>query len=175
MNITKKRVIIGATVAAIALSGTGVAYAYWTATGNGNGTASTGNSASWSVGQVAPSADGPLYPDPAVGSGHIQGSNYTVKNTGGGNQQLTHVVIAVDPNWSSRADGSKPACTAADFSVGAQPLGAAWTDTSLATPNPTFIANESRTGTVTVQMISTALNQDNCKNIGNIPLVFAAS
>ena len=67
--------------------------------------------------------------------------------------------------------GTKPACTANDFSVGGQAVGSNWTDNSLAGD---YVAGASKTGSVTVQMIDNDANQDNCQGV-TVPLYMSAS
>lgn len=183
---TKKRSLVAlAAIAALAIAGG--AYAFFSSTGNGTGSASVGQSTPFNVAQATNSTGGPvftggpLYPDPAgtgtaVGNGaNVQTDSYTVKNPSAGSQKLNQVVISVakadGTSWSSQANTLKPACTANDFSVGGQAVGASWTDTSLAGD---FTAGQSKTGTVTVEMIDNGLNQDNCQGV-TVPLYFSAS
>jgi hypothetical protein len=173
-RFTKKRVIAAVTaIAALALAAG--AFAYFTSTGNGTGTASVGNASNWTVAESGTPTGGPLYPDAAIGGANIQTDSYTVTNPGKGSQNLTQVVISVAKSdgtaWSSQTDATKPACTKADFSVGAQTPGSAWTDTSLAAD---FTAGQAKIGTVTVEMIDNGLNQDNCQGV-TVPLYFSAS
>ncbi|MFL5863897.1 MAG: hypothetical protein ACJ780_24505 [Solirubrobacteraceae bacterium] len=97
-------------------------------------------------------------------------------NPSAGKQNLNQVVISVadagGSAWSARADASKPACTASDFSVGGQPVGSSWTDTSLAAD--LAAGATSGTGHVTVEMIDNSHNQDNCQGV-TVPLYFSAS
>jgi hypothetical protein len=75
--------------------------------------------------------------------------------------------------WSSQTNPLKPACTASDFSVGGEAVGASHTDTALA---GTFTSGQSKpTGSVTVEMIDNGANQDNCQGLTNVPLYFSAS
>lgn len=152
------------------------AYAYFTSTGSGTGSATVGSATNWVVGQTSVTSGGPLYPDAAIGGANIQTNAYHVKNAGSGSQALTQVVIKVATStgaaWSSQADLSKPPCTAADFSVGGQAVGASWTDTALAGD---FTAGQDKTtGSVTVELIDNNANQDNCQGV-TVPLYFAAS
>lgn len=174
-RFTRKRFIGALSVIAV-LAAAGAAIAYFTSTGNGTGSATVGSATNWTVGESGTPSGGPLYPDPAIGSGHIQTDSYTVTNPGSGSQDLTQVVIKVaqadGSAWSSQTNGSKPACTASDFSVGGQAIGTSWTDSSLAGD---YTAGSSQTGTVTVQMIDKpAANQDNCQGV-TVPLYMSAS
>ena len=174
-RFTKKRVAFGlATVGALALA-VG-AYAYFTSTGNGTGAATVGNATNWTVGESGTPSTGALYPDASIGGANVQTHHYTVTNGGSGSQYLTKVVVSVAKNdgtaWTSQTDGTKPACSASDFSVSAAPVGTAWTDTALFGD---FTAGQSKTtGVVTVEMIDNHANQDNCQGV-SVPLYFSAS
>jgi hypothetical protein len=170
----KKRFILPlAAVSMLALAGG--AYAYFSASGNGAGSATVGSASSFTVGETGTPTGGPLYPDAAIGGSNIQTDTYTVTNPSKGNQNLNQVVISIASSdgsaWSSKADGTKPACTASDFSVGGQAVGSAWTDTSLAQD---FAAGASHSATVTVEMVDNGKNQDNCQGV-TVPLYFSAS
>ena len=166
---TKKGLALLAVLAVVAISAVG-AFAYFTTTGTGTGTASVGTSTAWTVGESGIPSGGPLYPDHTIGTGHIQTDGYTVTNPGSGSQNLTSVAISV-----ANDDGSpwtSGTCSASDFSVGGAPVGATYTDTALAGD---FTAGQSKTtGTVTVQMIDSGSNQNDCKN-ATVPLYFVAS
>jgi hypothetical protein len=169
----KKRVAVVVAVVAMLVAAAS-AYAYFSSTGTGTGSATVGTSTAFTVASSA-ATGGPLYPDAAVGTGNIDTVNYTVTNPSAGNQNLNQVVIKVAKSdgsaWSSQTDGSKPACTAGDFSVGGENVGLSHTDTSLAANlAPSGVASSS----VTVQMIDNGLNQDNCKGV-TVPLYFSAS
>jgi hypothetical protein len=173
-RFTKKRFIGALSVIAV-LAAAGAAIAFFTSTGTGTGSATVGTSTAWTVGQTGTSGPA-LLPDPSIGTGNIQTKDYSVTNPSNGSQSLNQVVISVAKSdgttWTAQADTTKPACTASDFSVGSQPVGQAYTDTSLAGDYTTGQVNS--TGTVTVQMIDNGLNQDNCKNV-TVPLYFSAS
>lgn len=173
---SKKGLALLATLAVAAVAAIG-AYAYFTSTGTGTGSAQVGSASPWTVGESgSPSGALAMYPNASIGTGDIQTHGYTVTNPSTGNQSLNQVVISIANSdgsaWSAQADTSKPACTAADFSVGGQPIGTAWTDTSLAQD---FAAGASHSATVTVQMIDNGFNQDNCQGLTNVPLYFSAS
>jgi hypothetical protein len=172
----RTKIAVGATVGAAVIAGGGLAFAYFTSTGTGTGSATVGSATAWTVGESGTPTGGPLYPDHAIGGANVQTDSYTVTNGGSGSQNLTQVVISVananGSAWSSRADGTLPACTAADFSVGGQTVGTPWTDTSLAGD---FTAGQSKTtGSVTIEMIDNGLNQNNCQGV-TVPLYFSAS
>jgi hypothetical protein len=144
------------------------AYAYFTSTGSGSGSATVGSDSAWVVGQTATSG-GPLYPDSTIGTGNIQTKTYTVNNPSLGNQYLTDVKVKV-----ANADGSpwtSGTCNASDFSVGGAPVGGTYTDTD---SFGDFTAGETRTDSVTVQMIDNNANQNDCRGL-TVPLYFFAS
>ena len=173
-RFSRKRFLGALSVIAV-LAAAGAAIAYFTSTGTGTGTATVGSATNWTVGETGSPSGGPIYPDAAIGTGHIQTDSYTVTNGGSGSQNLTKVVISVansdGSTWSAQADSGKPACTAHDFSVGDQAVGNGWTDTSL---HGDYTAGSSQTGSVTVQMIDNGANQDNCQGV-TVPLYFSAS
>jgi hypothetical protein len=177
---SKKRVAAIGVVTAATLVGGGMAYAYWTAQGTGTGSAAAGSSAAWTVGESLVPADVAaanlplLVPDGAIGTGSIQTHKFNVQNSGSGTQSLAKVEISVDPAWAPKdVDGSQPACSAADFSIGGSPAGETKIDTSPALVG-SFAAGAPKQATVTVQMINRSTNQDNCKGV-TVPLVFSAS
>ena len=175
---TRKRLLAGfGAVAAVAIAG--FAIAYFTDTGTGSGSATVGNSTAWTVtGSTA--TGGPLYPDPAADIGTANGNHetatYSVTNGGSGTQHLTSVTVSVadsDGNtWSSQDESSKPACTAADFSIAGQSAGSSYTDTSLA--GGYVAGHENTAGSVDIEMIDNGANQDNCQGV-TVPLYFSAS
>jgi hypothetical protein len=172
-RFTSKRFIGALSVIAV-LAAAGAAIAFFTSSGTGSGSATVGTSTAWTVGQTG--TTGPaLLPDPAIGTGNIQTKSYQVTNPSSGSQNLKQVVVSIangnGSGWSSPADNTKPACTAADFSVGGQPVGQSWTDTSL---SGDYTAGSSQSGTATVQMIDNGANQDNCQGV-TVPLYFQAS
>lgn len=159
----------------VAAVGAVAGYAYFTSTGNGTGSVAVGTASSWVVGQATGATGGPLYPDSTIGGTNVQTDPYTIANTNAGNQELTNVVIDVANSnggtWTAQVTSTKPACSAADFSVGGQPVGTPWTDTSAAGD---FTAGQSKTEKVSVEMIDNGSNQDNCQGV-TVPLYFSAS
>lgn len=148
----KKRIII--TTAALVALGGGAAFAYWTATGVGTGEASTGQAVAFEV-LSTPAAGDALTP-----GGPIQTAAFTIKNENTGTQNLAAVTAKVaNDDGTAWASGS---CTAADFAVG--------------TPVITYgqlAAGATANGTVTIQMVNRAANQDDCQNV-TVPLYFEA-
>jgi hypothetical protein len=150
-------VAVAASVAAVA------GYAYWTSAGTGTGSATVGTSGAWLVTSQAPV--GPAL----VPGGPAQTVQYTVQNTGTGDQVLGGVTVSVagagGSPWSS---GS---CSPADFSVSGQPAGASLFHTALA---QTFGPGGSSSASVTVRLVETGANQNDCKGV-TVPLYFVAS
>jgi hypothetical protein len=165
----KKRIAVALTaIAALALAAG--AYAYFSSTGTGNGSATVGSSTPFTVSQTA--SDGKLlYPDAAVGGANVQTETYTVNNPSKGQQNLNKVVVSIPSTWNAAADSSKPACTASSFSIGGQPAGSTWTDTSQA---GNLAAGQTVTGTAKLELIDNGANQDNCQGV-TVPLVYSAS
>jgi hypothetical protein len=153
-QLSRKAMVVVAVVAFVATAG--VAFAYWTATGSGSGSADTGTSSGVTVKQTA-SPTG-LYPGGTVAlSGNFDNAN-------SGKVYVTAVTATVTP-FSVRPDGTKPACTQADFSIsGSAPVAAE-------------IAVGSGVGSwsgLSLNMTDAGTNQDNCKNI-TVPIAYSAS
>ncbi len=145
------------------------AYAYFTSTGSGTGNATVGTDSAWTVGQTGSTGAANLYPDAAIGTGSVQTKAYDVTNPSAGHQNLTSVTVKV-----AMADGSpwtSGTCSKNDFSVGGAPVGTTYTDTDSA---GNFAGGETRSDTVTVQMIDSGSNQNDCRGL-TVPLYFFAS
>ncbi len=123
---------------------------------------------------------GPMYPGGADSTWETE--TYQVNNPSPGAQQLSQVVIAVANGdgsaWSSHSNNAKPACTKNDFELSLN--GTAWvaagasvTDTSIAADLPGGASSAQHT--LYIRMRDNGLNQDNCKNLTNVPLYFSAS
>jgi len=168
LRFKKRTWVLTAIVAVVAAMASIGAYAYFTSTGSGTGSATVGSDSAWTVGQTG-TTGGPLYPDPAIGTGNIQTKSYSVTNPSAGNQNLTDVKVSV-----ANSDGSpwsSGLCTKNDFSVGGAAVGATYTD---ADSTGTFTAGETRNDSVTVQMIDNGANQNDCRGL-TVPLYFFAS
>ena len=153
----KKKLTAAATVLTI-LGGAGVAFAYWTTGGSGTGSAGTGTANPITVSQTGSSTA--LVPD---GSTTLSG-NFT-NTTNPGPVYITSVKATITA-FSFQADGAKPACTQADFTL--------TTDTVAVgadIPNGTGVG--SWTGIV-LKMNNAGTNQDNCKSV-SVPLSYTAS
>ena len=142
----------------VALSVAGIASAYWTTGGSGSGSATAGTTASVTVTQTGTPAG--LYPG---GSAALSGK---FNNTNPGSVRIAAVTAAVTAFSSVANDGTKPACTQADFSI-----------TGTATVNaeiPTGNGVGSWSG-LTLNMIDNAgANQENCKNI-TVPITYTST
>ncbi|MDF2442130.1 MAG: hypothetical protein JWR01_333 [Subtercola sp.] len=156
----KKRVIAIVTAAVLVLGGGGAAFAYWTSTGIGNGTTTTGTSVAFAVAQTT-IAGGPLTP-----GGPQETVSFTVTNPGTGSQRLNAVAVTIvntDASPFSVTVAGAPACTAADYTIGAVTVAAG----DIA---PSGVV----TGTVVVTMNNLTTNQDSCK-LAVVPLHYVAS
>jgi hypothetical protein len=149
-------------VLAVAVAAVG-GYAYWTSTGSGSGSVTVGTDTPWQV-DVSPASGAPLAP-----GGPVQVVGYTVTNNGSGNQALSGVTVSVAESNGSAWDGPGN-CSAADFSVNGAPAGTAAFTTALA---QVFGAGGSSSASVTVQMVETNANQNDCRN-AHPPLLFVA-
>ncbi len=151
--------------------------------------------ASFSVGAPTPftftignASGGPMYP--GGGSGTYETETYKVNNPSPGAQNLNQVVISVANNdgstWSSRTDGTKPACTAGDFELSLDDstwasAGDSVTDTSIAADLGGSASSATHTVYIRMSNREDATpgdgtgNQDNCQNLTTVPLYFAAS
>lgn len=139
-RFTRKKYLVAGTAAAVIASG-GIAFAYWTSTGSGNGSATTGTSTAWDV-AVDDVNLADLTPD-----GPSDTIGFTVTNPGSGVQNLASTVASVTGT-------SNPGCTADDFSVSATSI----TYGSVA-------AGGSVSGSFTVKLVDTGVNQDACKGV----------
>ena len=182
MNIKRfmsKKVVAIGLAAGITLGMGGAAFAYFTSTGSGVGAAKVGSATSWTVAETAGSDNNAvLYPDHAIGGANIEKLGFTVTNPGSGSQNLTSVTVQIATSsggvWSVQTDSSKPACTAADFSIDGGAVGATATDTTLAGDFTAGQVKVSSSTAVTVEMIDNVANQDNCQGV-TPPLYFYAS
>jgi hypothetical protein len=151
-------VVVAASVAAVA------GYAFWTSTGTGSGNASTGTAGLWQVTSQSPSGAS------LVPGGPAQTVQYTVTNTGAGDQVLAGVTVSV-ANDNGSAWTPLGGCTAADFSVNGQSAGSPHFHTALA---QTFGPGGSSSATVSVRLVETGGNQNGCQG-KTVPLYFVAS
>ena len=146
-----------ALTAALVVAG-GAAFAWWTAGGSGTGSASTGTVTGITVNQTSSIAG--LYP-----GGPLAPLAGDFTNTNSSPVYVAQVSVAVQTGWSAQANGSKPACTAADFAL-VQPG-----PTGLEVPSGTNVSGWSGGS---IQLIDAAANQDNCKSV-TVPLVYTSN
>ena len=139
MNVTKKRVVIGGTVAALVLGTTGVAYAYFTTTGTGTGTAAVGTSTGVTL---AATTTGALTPGGTTGD-----VTFTVSNSASGPQRITTVHLA-------GVTASNPSCDVSAFSMA---------DVTQNFDAPVGASTLPVHGVL--QMADNGLNQDACKGV----------
>jgi ABC-type glycerol-3-phosphate transport system substrate-binding protein len=152
-----KRIAVLALAAGLVVAG-GAAFAYWTTGGTGTGSAATGNVAGITINQTSTITG--LYPGgPAV----ALAGDFTNGNSGP--VHVNQVTVAVDPAFSAKADTTKPACTAADFTVTQPGL----TNADIA--SGTHVGGWSG---ATVKLLNSATNQDNCKSV-TVPFVFTSN
>ncbi len=150
----KRTAIVLATL--LTVVGAGSAFAYWTATGTGTGEATTGESTAFvitsetAVGEITPGGPGETV-------------DFTVTNPGSGTEYLSNVTVTLADTdgtaWVPATD-----CLIADYSV----------SVTTAPVYGEIAAGGSLTGTVTVTLANTAVNQDACQG-QVVPLYFVAS
>jgi hypothetical protein len=153
-NSKRVSILVGGTAI---LMGVGVAFAFWTSTGNGTGSATTGTSSAWEV-----TTDG------AVGAaltpgGATQDVTFHVKNNNSGVQRLNSVTVTVAGPGGAVWDGPGT-CSAADYNVLQHTV----------PPASDVAAGATYSGTVTIQMVDTGSNQDDCK-AASVPLYVSAN
>jgi hypothetical protein len=142
----RRRIFIFVGVLVVLAGAAVAAYAYWTSGGSGTGQATAGTTANITVNQTS-SVSG-LYPG---GPGVTLSGNFD--NPNAGSVQISSITAVVSSISGGGTDATKPACTPADFSIG----GAVGTTT---VPSGTGVGAWSG---LTIQMVNTAANQDNCK------------
>jgi hypothetical protein len=161
--VSKKGIALFVAAIAVAVAAFG-AYAYFTTTGSGTGSATVGTDTPWQVDTDA-ATGGPLTP-----GGPSQTVGYTITNNSTGHQNLANVAISVANADGSAWDGPGN-CSAADFEVNGAAAGTAYDDTTLA---QNFAPGADDSTSITIQMIDTGANQDDCKT-ATVPLYLYAS
>jgi hypothetical protein len=163
LHFTKKRALVVGVVASLALAAG--AYAYFTSTGTGSGSATVGTSTAWTI-----TNNGTTGPALTPGGLTEQTMAYSVTNPSTGQQNLAKVTVSVANANGSAWDGPG-SCSAADFSVNGAAAGATYDDLENAgNLAPGAVVNN----TVTLKMVDTGANQDDCK-AASVPLYLAAS
>jgi hypothetical protein len=153
---SRKRLAVLAVAAVLVLGGGAAAFAFWTSAGGGSGAATPGTSTAFTVASTA--ATGVAL----VPGGTAQSVGFTVTNPGTASQALNLVAVTV-ANTDGTAWTAVPGCSAADYTIG----------TPVVTYG-TMLGGSNKTGTVSVTMIDTGVNQDACKGVA-VPLYFVAN
>jgi hypothetical protein len=169
--LRRRKFVIPAIAGIVALIGAGVAYGFFTTSGSGTGSAAIGDASPLTVAVGTPTG-GSLYPASFTdGDRVVDTVDFTVTNPGSGNVNLGTVVAGVTPGWTFTDGAGDPACTAADFSINGQAVGApAITTGSGVTLNGSSDApNNVYKGSFTIQMVDNGANQDSCQS-GSVPL-----
>jgi hypothetical protein len=159
MKNTRRRIAAIATGTALAVLAGGVAFSFWSTSGSGTGSASTGDVQGVTIKATSPAVTG-LYP-----GGPAKNISGSFDNPNSGSVYVNQVSVAVAPGWSKQADATKPACTAADFTI-TQPAATAH---EIASGN-----GVDAWGPATIKLNNSSTNQDNCKNAA-VELVFASN
>lgn len=155
---SRKKLVAIVTAALLVAGGSTAAFAYWSSTGTGSDTATTGTSVVFEVTKTT-TTGAALTP-----GGAAQTHNFSVKNPGTGAQNLSSVVVTVDPTWSvAPAVVGDPSCAADDYTVSASTITLGQ-----------IAAGATVTGSVTVSMNNLSENQDACKG-AVVPLIITAS
>jgi len=157
-KLRKKALAFSLAAVMVLLVGGGVAvYAFWSTGGSGTGSASTGAPTTVTVVQTSTAAD--MYPGDAVDlSGNFDNPNDSPVT-------ITAVTATIG-TFNAQANPALPACTQADFTI---------TGTS---NTPGAIAPGTGVGAwsgLTITMIDSATNQDNCQNLDTVPIVYTAT
>lgn len=159
MKLNRKRAAAVATGAALTFIVGGVAFAYWSTSGAGTGSAATGTVVPVKINATGTGVSG-LYP-----GGPARNISGNFDNTNAGTVYVNQVSVAVAPGWSKQADSTKPACTAADFTI----VPPAATAHEIASGN-----GVDAWGPATIAMNNLSTNQDNCKAV-TVDLVFSSN
>ena len=155
MRFTRKKKVALAAVALVAVTGGG-ALAYWTSGGSGQGQATTANVRNVVTVKQDALMSGPYPGGPAIPiSGYFMSPNDMAV-------RASSMSATIAP-FSSQADGTKPACTQADYLL-----------TPPVLPGPFVINGDTGpggSGTPTtwsglgLRLVETGANQDNCQSL----------
>jgi hypothetical protein len=199
--MNKKVAAIGLATGLV-LGGAGAAFAFFTSTGTGTGSATTGSASQYTVSSTADTS-GDLVPNhgtltsTTAGLGVVDTIPFTVKNNSAGSETLDQIVISIgnstgtapnqtETNWTAGTAVVSPpeaVCGSNDFSVGGAGVGDGSTAGSGSftidhSVDPTLpddlAAGATYTGSVSLQMVDNALNQDQCEAV-TVPLFLSAS
>lgn len=148
LKFSRRTIII---TMAIVVATSVAAFAFWTGVGAGTGQAQTGTTGQALVVKQTGPPTGLVPGGPAATlSGNFDNPNGSAVFVG----SVTAAITGVTP--AAPQDPTKPACTTADY--------------QLVNPTATVNANvnpgngQGAWGGITIQMLNTAANQDNCKN-----------
>lgn len=164
MRITKKKIAAVVAGTAVVALGAGTAFAFWTNTGSGTGRAAVGTTGTITVNQTSTPAGLTVAENTQALSGDFDNTGVAAS--------LNRVFGTLTSITNGTSDGSKPACTIADFVI--EGTGTITGDT---VPNGTGVGSWSG---LTVRMVNKPLsggalnNQDNCKN-ATVNISYAAS
>jgi hypothetical protein len=140
------------------LAGAGAAFAYWTISGSGNGTGNTGAPATVTVVQTSTNT--------ITAPGGSIALSGDFNNPNSGNTYVTNVTATVGVFSTTAKFAGDPPCTAADFTI---------TGTSnLPGDIPTGTGVGAWSG-LTLTLIDSATNQDNCESLTTIPIVYTSN
>jgi hypothetical protein len=146
-KFSRKTTIIAISLALV-IATSAVAFAFWTGVGSGSGNGAAGDVATPLVVHQTSTATGLTPGGPAATlSGNFDNSN----GSGVFVNQVTATISSVSPG----PDSTKPFCTPGDFSL----VGPATVNAEI----PVGSGVGSWSG-ITLQLLNTASNQDNCKN-----------
>jgi hypothetical protein len=150
LHFTKKRAVIGAAIATLAMGA--VAFAFFTSTGAGTGNATVGQASAFTVDTAAPT--GTLYPGAGTST-----FGYTITNPSPGHQNVSSVVATVATSGLNVVTGPTntpvSGCLASWFHATANP-GALPAD---------LAGGDTKPGTVDVTMDNVNTSQDACQNV----------
>jgi hypothetical protein len=153
----RKRFLTVGIVGLLTLGGAGAAFAYWTTSGSGSGNGTSTTPSAVTVVQTSTVAG--LYPGDTIA---LTGD---FNNPNAGKAYVTAVTATIG-TFSSQTNLALPACTQADFSI-----------TGTATVGADILPGNgvgSWSG-LSVNMIDSATNQDNCESLTTIPISYTSS
>ncbi|HJU46699.1 MAG TPA: hypothetical protein VJ689_01095 [Gaiellaceae bacterium] len=147
MKRFRKRTLVLLAIGVVAIVAAFGAYAFWTQSGSGTGSATAGTTNTITVNQTSTVTG--LYPD---GPAAPLSGDFT--NPNASEVHISSVTAAVSSITGAGTDGTKPACTIADFAIGGS-------------SGPTDVPVGTNVGSwsgLTISLVDNGLNQDNCKN-----------
>jgi hypothetical protein len=154
----KKRFAVIALTTFVTLAGAGAAFAYWTTTGTGSGTGNTSAPSAVTVVQTSS-----LTITAPGGSIALSGD---FNNPNSGPTYVTSVSATVGTFSSTAAFSGDPACTQADFTI---------TGTSNLPGDIPAGSGKGAWSGLTLTLIDSATNQDNCESLTTVPIVYTSN